>query len=54
MMDQHAKICLSRIIKTEFVGETQTNLDVSRKVLLGEVQLVYITPENLIKFFYVS
>ena len=48
MMDQHSKLA-SRGLKTEFVGETQKNQDVSRKVLRGEVQLVYITPENLIQ-----
>ena len=48
MMDQHSKFA-SRGLKTEFVGEIQKNQDVSRKVLRGEVQLVYITPENLIQ-----
>ena len=47
MMDQHSKF-LSLGLSTEFVGEIQTDKSVIRKVLNGEVQLVYITPENVI------
>ena len=47
MMDQHSKF-FSLGLSTEFVGEIQTDKSVIRKVLNGEVQLVYITPENVI------
>ena len=47
MMDQHLKF-LSLGLSTEFVCEIQTDKSVIRKVLNGEVQLVYITPENVI------
>jgi len=35
-------------LSAEFVGETQTNPDVKSKVLKGEVQLVFISPESLL------
>ena len=46
MMDQHAKYT-PRGIQTEFAGETQTDINAKSKVLRGEVQLVFITPESL-------
>ena len=36
-------------IKTEFVGEAQTNPSSRRRVLNGEAQIVFISPENAIK-----
>ena len=48
MMDQQAKYsCLG--LKTEFVGEAQTEAGVKEKVCSGEVQLVYITPECILE-----
>ena len=41
MMDQKAKYS-PKGLKVEFVGEAQTDMS----VLNGEVQLVFITPEN--------
>lgn len=35
-------------LSAEFVGEAQTNVDVKLRVLKGEVQLVFISPENLL------
>lgn len=35
-------------LAAEFVGEAHTNPDVKSKVLKGEVQLVFISPENLL------
>ena len=48
MMDQQAKYSITGL-KVEFVGEAQTDLACKKKVLKGEVQLVYITPENIIE-----
>lgn len=48
MMDQRSKFS-EYGLTTEFVGEAQTDKSVSRRVLSGEVQLVYITPENLVE-----
>lgn len=48
MMDQCAKFT-SRGLVAEFVGEAQRDRDIVRRVLEGKVQLVYITPENLIE-----
>ena len=48
MMNQQAK-CSPLGLKTENVGETHTDGDVKDEVLRGEVQLVYITPENIIE-----
>lgn len=48
MMDQQAKYS-PRGLKVEFVGEAQTNLSCKERVLNGEVQLVFITPENIIE-----
>ena len=47
-MDQQAKYSITGL-KVEFVGEAQTDLACKKKVLKGEVQLVYITPENIIE-----
>ena len=48
MMDQQAKYSLTGL-KVEFVGEAQTDMLCKTKVLQGQVQLVYITPENIIE-----
>ena len=32
-------------LKTEFVGEAQSRKDLEKKVMEGEVQLIYISPE---------
>ena len=48
MMDQQAKYSPLGL-KTEFVGEAQTDAAVKEKVRGGEVQLVYITPESIIE-----
>ncbi len=47
MVDQHAKF-LPRGLRTDFVGEVQTDEDAEKRVLKGESQLVYISPENRI------
>ena len=47
MMDQSAKYS-PKGLKVEFVGQAQTDLSCKRRVLNGEVQLVFITPENLL------
>ena len=39
----------SRGLRAEFVGEAQTDKSVISAVLDGKVQLVYITPENIIE-----
>ena len=36
-------------IATEFVGEAQMDKSVIVKVLKGEVQLLYITPETIVR-----
>lgn len=46
MMDQHAKYTPSGL-KTEFVGEVQSNEKAIDRVIRGEVQLVYISPESV-------
>ena len=46
-MDQHSRFT-SLGLSTEFVGEAQRDKSAIKKVLNGEVQLVYITPENLV------
>lgn len=48
MMDQRSKFAKYGL-STEFVGEAQTDKSVSRRVLNGEVQLVFITPENVVE-----
>lgn len=47
MMDQQEKF-MWQGIKTEFVGEAQTDPIVNQKVLGGDLQLLYISPENLL------
>lgn len=47
MMDQHAKYH-ARGLNAEFAGEAQTDPATKYKVLKGEVQLVFITPEGII------
>ena len=47
MIDQRSKFS-PRGVKTEFVGEAQTDPEAEKAVLRGLVQLVYIRPENLI------
>ena len=47
MMDQCSKFTL-RGLKTGFVGEAQTNSEVEALVVKGDIQLVYISPENMI------
>lgn len=47
MIDQQAKFT-AMDLSTEFVGEAQENREVVSKVLNGDVQLVFISPENLI------
>ena len=36
-------------LPTAFIGEAQLNPIEKRKVIKGEVQMVYITPETLIR-----
>ena len=48
MMDQSAKYS-PKGLNVEFVGEAQRDLSSVRRVLNGEVQLVFIIPENLIE-----
>ena len=50
MVDQQAKFSL-RGLKTEFVGEDQLNKEAEERVLRGEVQLVYISPESILSIF---
>jgi len=47
MMDQCSEFTL-RGLKTGFVGEAQTNPEVEALVVKGNIQLVYISPENMI------
>ena len=47
MIDQQAKFTVMGL-STEFVGEAEENREVVSKVLNGDVQLVFISPENLI------
>ena len=47
MMDQQQKFS-ERGIKAEFVGEAQTDKAIVAKVLRGDLQLLYISPENLL------
>lgn len=46
-MDQRSKFSI-RGLKTEFVGEVQTNPEAERAILKGDIQLVYISPESII------
>ena len=47
MIDQRAKYT-PRGLQAEYVGEAQTDPAAKDKVLRGEIQLVYITPETII------
>ena len=47
MMDQHAKF-KPKGIRTEFVCEAQSNEISTDRVIKGEIQLVYISPESAI------
>lgn len=47
MMDQREKFA-PRGLETEFVGEAQDDEEVVKKVREGKIQLVYISPENLL------
>jgi len=47
MIDQQQKFVLKGI-RAEFVGEAQTDVAVIQRVLQGNLQLLYISPENLI------
>jgi len=47
MIEQQRKF-LDRGIKAEFVGEAQLDTAVVKKVLEGDLQLLYISPENLL------
>lgn len=47
MREQAAKFSTLGI-KAEFVGEEQTDPTARRRVINGDVQLVFISPENLL------
>ena len=47
MMDQKEKFSALGL-NVEFVGEAQDDKTASSRVINGEVQLIYISPENLI------
>ena len=47
VIDQQAKFTAMHL-STEFVGDAQQSREVVSKVLNGDVQLVFISPENLI------
>ena len=47
MVEQQRKF-LQKGIVAEFVGEAQTDAAVVKRVLQGYVQLLYISPENLL------
>ena len=47
MMDQQQKFSL-RGIRTEFVGEAQTDASIIQRVLQGNLDLLYINPENIL------
>ena len=46
MMDQQSKFASLGLL-VEYVGESQNDKSVIQRVLHGQVQLVYITPENI-------
>ena len=50
MMDQKQRF-MSRGITVEYVGEAQTNDDAVAAVINGKIQLVYISPENILNNF---
>ena len=47
MVDQQQKF-VAKGIRAEFVGEAQMDHTVMDKVLRGDLQLLYISPENLL------
>lgn len=47
MMDQKEKFTMRGIV-SEFVGEEQLDGKAISKVIKGEVQIVYISPESLV------
>lgn len=47
MIEQQRKF-MERGIKAEFVGKAQLDTAVVKKVLEGDLQLLYISPENLL------
>ena len=47
MMDERSKYA-PKGLQVEFVGGEQNDIDAKRKVLKGEVQLVFISPESII------
>jgi len=47
MIDQRAKFS-QKGLKVEFLGEAQEDDDAIGKVLNGDIQLVYISPESLL------
>ena len=47
MMGQQQKFSL-RGIRAEFVGEAQTDASVIQRVLQGNLDLLYISPENIL------
>jgi len=49
MLDQQQKFSVKGIT-AEFVGEAQTDRAVISQVLKGDLQLLFISPENLLKF----
>ena len=42
------KFLIERVTGAAFVGEAQTDSQINTKVLNGEIQLVFITPESII------
>ena len=47
MLDQRAKF-IHHGLSTEFVGEAQDDKMARRRVLSGDVQLVFISPESIL------
>ena len=48
MMDQVSKYN-SRGLETEFIGAAQTSVEKRDRVMRGEIQLVFVTPETIIE-----
>ena len=42
------KVLIERITGVAFVGEARTDSQIKNKVLNGEIQLVFTTPESII------
>jgi len=47
MIEQQQKF-IQKGIRAEFVGEVQTDTAVVTRVIQGNLQLLYISPENLL------